>query len=99
MASVLLSYKRRKDVCSETSVMASKPTSINDLTDEIVLEILSYVGPEDIYLNIAKVCEKWSVLAKDMLLWKTLCYYCDRTSDFGRIAKVRCSAFLGFRTN
>ena len=98
MASVLLSYKRRKDVCSETSVMASKPKSINDLPDEIVLEILSYVGPEDIYLNIAKVCEKWSVLAKDMLLWKTLSYHCDRSSDITRIAEVRCTILLGFMT-
>jgi hypothetical protein len=98
-ASALRSYKRRQGVCSETSVTASKLTSINDLPDEILLEILSYVGPEDVYFNIAKVCEKWNVLAKDVILWKTLSYYCDLTSDYGRIADVRCTAFLVFRTN
>jgi len=41
MASALLSYWRRKDVCSEPSEMASKPTSINDLPDEILLKIAS----------------------------------------------------------
>jgi len=86
-------------VCSETSVMASKPTSINDLLDEILLQILSYVRPEDVYLNIAKVCEKWHVLAKDVILWKTLSYNCDGSSDISRIAKVRYTAWLGFRTN
>ena len=99
IASALFSYERGKDVCSETSVTAGKPTSINDLPDEILMKILSYVGPEDVCLNIDKVCEKWNVLAKDMVLWKTLSYYCDQSSDFGRIAKVRCTAFLGFRTN
>ena len=99
MASALLSYKRRKDMCSETSVMASKPTSISDLPDEILLQILSYVGPEDVYLNIAKVCEKWNVLAKDMVLWKTLQYNCDPSSDIRRIAEVRCTILLEFKTN
>ena len=86
-------------MCSETSVSASKPTSINDLPDEILLKILLYVGPEDLCLDIAEVCEKWNILAKDMVLWKTLSYYCDPTTDFRDIAKVRCTAFLGFRTN
>jgi hypothetical protein len=99
MASALLSYKRGKDVCSETSVMASKPTSVSDLPDEVLMKILSYVGPEDLCLNIAKVCEKWNVLAKDVVLWKTLSYKCDRSSDISRIAEVRCTTLLVFSTN
>ena len=86
-------------MCSEPSVMAGKPMSINDLPDEILLKILSYVGPEDVYFNIAKVCKKWNVLAKDVILWKTLSYECDRFSDINHIAEVRCTALLGFRTN
>ena len=86
-------------MCSKPSVMAGKPTSINDLPDEILLEVLSYVGPEDVYLNIAKVCKKWNVLAKDVILWKTLSYHCDRSSDMSRIAEVRCTTLLGFITN
>ena len=83
----------------EPSVMDSTPTSVNELPDEIILKVLSYVGPEDLCLNIAKVCEKWNVLAKDMTLWKTLSYNCDNFSDISRIAEVRCIIFLGFRTN
>jgi len=75
-------------VCSKPFIMAGKPTSINDLPDEILLKILSYVGPEDVYLNIAKVCEWWNVLAKDVVLWKTLSYECDHSSDISRIAEV-----------
>jgi hypothetical protein len=70
--------------------MAGKPTSINDLPDEMLLKVLSYVGPEDLCLNIAKVCKRWNVLAKDVVLWKTLSYRCDYSSDIRRITEVRC---------
>jgi len=89
MASTSLSYKRRKNVCSETSVIACEPRSPNDLPNEILLKILSHFGPEDLCLIIAKVCERWNVLAKDMILWKTLSYNCDRSSDINHIAEVR----------
>jgi len=79
--------------------MASKPMSLNDLPVEIQLKILSYFGPEDLCLNMAKVCEKWNILANDMVLWKTLSYTCDSSSDINRIAEVSCTALLGFRTN
>jgi hypothetical protein len=69
---------------------------LNDLPDEILLKILSHFGPEDLCLIIAKVCEKWNVLAKDIILWKKLC---DYSSDISRIAEVRCTTLLGFRTN
>jgi len=99
MASALLPYWRRKDVSSEPSVIASELTSLNDFPDEILLRILSYFGPEDLCLIIAKVCERWNALAKDVLLWKTLPYNCDRSSDISRVAEVRCTTLLGFRTN
>ena len=79
--------------------MASEPMSLNDLPDEIQLKILLYFGPEDLCLNMAKVFEKWNVLANDMVLWKTLSYPCDHSSDINCIAEVSCTALLGFRTN
>jgi hypothetical protein len=79
--------------------MASEPMPVNDLPVEIKLKILSYFGPDDFCLIIAKVCEKWNVLAKDKVLWKTLSYTCDSSSHISRIAEVRCTALLGFRTN
>ena len=87
------------DVCSETSVITNEPMSLNDLPDEILLNILSHFGPEDLCLIIAKVCERWDVLAKDKLLWKNLSYNCDRSTDVSHIRKVRCTALLGFRAN
>ena len=84
---------------SEPSVMASKPMSLTDLPVEMQRKILSHFGPEGLCLNIAKVCEEWNVMAKDMVLWKTLSYTCDSSSDINHIAEVRCTALLGFRTN
>jgi len=98
-ASALLSFCRRKEECSETSVMASEPTSLNDLPDEILLKILSYFGPKDLCCIIAKVCERWNILANDKILWKNLSYSCKTSSDISRIAEVRCTALLGFWTN
>ena len=93
MGSALVSCWSRKDVCSEP------PTSLNDLPDEILLKILSYFGPQDLCFIIAKVCEKWNMLAKAKILWKTLSYSCGYFSDISRIAVVRCTALLGFSTN
>ena len=79
--------------------MASEPTSLSDLPDEILLKILSHFGPEDLCLIIAKVCERWNALTKDAVLWKTFSYSCDDSSDMSRIAEVTCTALLGFSTN
>jgi hypothetical protein len=99
MASVSLSYKTRKDVCSEPSVIVCEPKSLNDLPDEILLKILSHFGPEDLRFTIAEVCERWNILTKDVVLWKALSYSCDDSSDISHIKKVRYTALLGFRTN
>ena len=74
---------------SESSVIDSQPKSLNDLPEEILLNIFSYFGPEDLCLKIAKVCERWNVLAKDVALWKTLSYVCDPSSDISHINEVR----------
>ena len=66
--SSLLSYWRRKDVCSETSTMASEPRSLSDLPDEIQLKILSHFGPEELCLNIVKVC-------KNGMFWLKMWHY------------------------
>jgi len=86
-------------MCSEPSLIASQPRSLNDLPEEILLQILSHIGPEDVYLIIAKVCQRWNVLAKDVALWRTLSYHCDRYSDISHIAEVSYTPLLGFRTN
>jgi hypothetical protein len=79
-------------MCSETSVTACEPTSLNDLPEEILLKIFSQFGPEDVCFVIAKVCEKWSVLAKDKTLWKALSYRCHSYSNISHIVEVRCTA-------
>ena len=73
--------------------------SINDLPEEILLKIYSYIRLEDLCLIIPKVCEKWKRLAEDVILWKKLSYICYCPYDIGRIAQVRCTTLLGFRTN
>ena len=79
-------------MCSEPSPVASEPRSLNDLPHEILLQILSHLGPEDVCFNIAKVCKRWNVLAKDVALWKRLSYECDGFSDISRIAEVSSTA-------
>jgi hypothetical protein len=79
--------------------MASGLRSLNDLPDEIVLKILSHFGPDDLCLIIAKVCEQWNALAKDVILWKRLSYDCDSFPDISCVAEVRCTKLLGFRAN
>ena len=86
-------------MCSETSVFVCEPKSLNDLPDEILLKILSYFEPEDLCLNIAKVCQRWNILAEDVVLWKSLSYEFDESTDISDIEEVRCTILLGFRTN
>jgi hypothetical protein len=81
-----------KDGCSETSLITSEPLSLDDLPDEILLKILSNLGPEDLCLVIAKVSERLDILAKDVLR-KTPSYSCDSSSDISRITEVRCTAY------
>jgi hypothetical protein len=86
-------------MCSEPSLIASQPRSLNDLPEEILLKVLSYFGPEDVCLIIAKVCQRWNDLTKDVAHWRTLSYHCDHYSDINRIAKVSYTSLLGFRSN
>ena len=69
--------------------MASKATSLNDLPNEILEEIYSHFGLEDLFI-IAKVCEKWKNLVIDMILRKKLSYRCSCLTDIAHIKKVRC---------
>lgn len=70
--------------------MDTKPTSINQLPDEVLLNIFSFIGPEDLWLVVPEVCQRWNLLAKDLQLCKNLSYICDSSSDISRIAEVRC---------
>jgi hypothetical protein len=73
--------------------------SINDLPDEMLLKILSHFESEDLCLKIAKVCERWNNLTKDVALWRNLSYSCEYNSNFSDIAEVRCTRLLRSRNN
>jgi hypothetical protein len=89
MASALLSVLKQKGPVFRTIFNPSEQRSLNDFPDEILLKILSHFGPEDLCFIIDKVCERWNALAKDVTLWKTISYKCDRSSDISRVAQVR----------
>jgi hypothetical protein len=99
MASTLLPKRRRVEVSSEPPVMVGGLMSINDLPNEMLLKILSHIGPEDVCFIISEVCEKWNALSKAVPLWKTVSYHCNRAADISRVEQVRCAALLGFRVN
>ena len=98
MAAALRSYNRRRNVSSETPVIARRPRSLNNLPDEILQKIFSHIGPEELCLIIPKVCERWNNLTKDVVLWKTLSYECDVSSDISSIEEVKYIVLLEFRT-
>ena len=94
MASEMMSLN---DLPDEVLIMASETKSLNDLPDEVLLKIFSHFGPHDLCFIIAKVCERWNTLAKDMTLWRTLSYECKKETDISHIAEVRCATLLGLR--
>jgi hypothetical protein len=70
MESTSSSCEKRKNTSSGASVIGSEPRSLNDIPYEMLLEILSNFELEDLCLIIAKVCEKWKILAKDVIIRK-----------------------------
>jgi hypothetical protein len=79
--------------------MACETVSLNDLPDELLLQIFSHFGAEELSLIIPNVCRRWNILAEGTLLWKKISYHCDDSSDYSRIHEVRSTTLLGFRTN
>jgi hypothetical protein len=73
--------------------------TINDLPDEILLNILSYIEPQDLNRIIAKVCERWNAVAKDVSLWKDVCFTFEGETDINYIEEVRRTTLLLFSTN
>ncbi|PNF15552.1 hypothetical protein B7P43_G16476 [Cryptotermes secundus] len=96
MTSALLSLLEEKRVTSDTiskpSLVTSKFKSINDFPDELLLKILSHFRPEELCLVIAQVCERWNALARDVTLWKSLSYRCDKYSEFSKDVQVLAEA-------
>jgi len=76
-------------VCSKPTDMASERVSLNDLPDEMLLQIFSHFGAEELSLLIPEVCKRWNILTKDKALWKKISYHCDDSSDHSRINEVR----------
>ncbi|KAA0189580.1 putative F-box/LRR protein, partial [Hyalella azteca] len=49
------------------------PTAgISNLPDELLVEILSYLTPQEIYRTVVHVCERWRNIASDPSLWTNL---------------------------
>lgn len=49
-------------------------TTLDNVPDEIIRQILQYVAPEEVYDNVLLVSKKFKRVAIDPLLWK---YYCQ----------------------
>ncbi|XP_066994855.2 F-box and leucine-rich repeat protein 13 [Anabrus simplex] len=49
-------------------------TNINDLPDDVLVEIFSYLTFSDLIQSAQKVCERWRFVAQYSELWRTLCY-------------------------
>ncbi|KFY33427.1 hypothetical protein V494_07641 [Pseudogymnoascus sp. VKM F-4513 (FW-928)] len=54
--------------------MAPAPaTTISDLPDEVLDQILYYLSPEQTVLNVRRACKRFARLSEEPLLWR---YYC-----------------------
>jgi uncharacterized FAD-dependent dehydrogenase len=75
--------------------MANEAMSINDIPIEILEEIFSHFGLENLVLIIGKVCEKWKNLVIDTILRKKVSYICGNSTDITHIEKVSCTNWKG----
>lgn len=61
-----------RDKLEEKSTEAVPPDkTIQDLPNELLLKVMSYMGPRDLGM-CQQVCRDWSVVAKDPSLWREL---------------------------
>jgi F-box protein 21 len=58
---------------SEGQVKLALSTSLADVPDDIIRQILLYVPPEDNLAVLQLVCKRWLVLARDPVLWRRHC--------------------------
>lgn len=63
-------YKQRTPI--ETLTARKTHTTINDLPNEILLKILSYISQSELYYNVKRVCRRWNNIATDSALWKSI---------------------------
>lgn len=48
-------------------------TSVNDLPNEILLKIFSYLPQSELYYSVKRVCRRWNSIATDTALWRSIC--------------------------
>jgi len=59
--------------------------TVDSLPNEILLKIFAYLGSEDVCLAVAKVCERWNYITRDVTLWKNLIFICNKNMSIGYI--------------
>ncbi|GLH14708.1 Uncharacterized protein GBIM_19046 [Gryllus bimaculatus] len=62
--------------------------TINDLPDEILVEIFSYLTVEDLATRVRKVCSRWEEVAKENKLWRNLTYTPSNKTSLDQIIEV-----------
>lgn len=63
-------YKRRKPNALLTGYKTA--ATINDLPNETLLRILSYIPQSELYYNVKRVCRRWDSIATDTALWRSI---------------------------
>ncbi|KAL8580999.1 hypothetical protein ACOMHN_048033 [Nucella lapillus] len=63
----------RAEPCSEASSLNPAMTvDLNEVPDEVLLQVFSYLKPDELCRHVTGVCKCWRRLAYDHSLWKTL---------------------------
>lgn len=61
-----------RHVSTETLTNEIRQPTIDDLPNEILFKIFSYIPQWELYFKVKKVCRRWNSIATDPALWKTI---------------------------
>ncbi|XP_017769716.1 PREDICTED: uncharacterized F-box/LRR-repeat protein C02F5.7-like [Nicrophorus vespilloides] len=53
-------------------LISDNPTQLNDLPNEVLLKIFSYIPVKELFYNIRPVCKRYKDLAMSPILWKSI---------------------------
>lgn len=81
------------DACGQTSgvVACTDPATahgINNLPNELMLHVFSWLPIEDLSLNVPHVCARWRKLSNEQFLWRHSKLICNKAMSLDIISQV-----------
>lgn len=67
-----ISPRRQRTRLLQTTSQSEFHMDINDMPDELLLMLFSYLSPQELYCIIRPVCMRWNRISKTTSLWKKI---------------------------